>query len=82
MAKGIVAEDAGRLADLAQDKHRIRLSAHVLAGLGLEIAIQAFHPTSKAAPVVLLPEQHDLRSSDGGFTIHGTTLRLCSANAR
>ncbi len=44
---------------LAQDEHGIRLPAHVLACLGLEVAIQALHTTGKAAPVVLLPEQDD-----------------------
>ncbi len=58
-AQRVVAQHVGRLADLAQDEDGIRLSAHVLASLGLEIAIQAFHPTGKAATVVLLPEQHD-----------------------
>jgi hypothetical protein len=53
--------EAGRLGDFAQNEHRIRPLARVLAGLDLEIEIQAFLPSDKAAPVVLPREQHDAK---------------------
>jgi hypothetical protein len=45
----------------AQYEYRVGLSAHVLAGLGLKIAIQALNPAGKAAPVVFLSEDHDAK---------------------
>jgi hypothetical protein len=49
----------GRLADLGQDEDGICLPAHVLASLGLEVAIEAFYPIGKAGSHVLLPEQRN-----------------------
>jgi hypothetical protein len=43
----------------SQDEDGICLPVHVLASLGLEIAIQVFDPTGEAACVVLLSKQHD-----------------------
>lgn len=48
-----MAQDTGRLADLAQDEHDIRLPADILAGLGLEIAIQAGQGVALARAVLV-----------------------------
>ena len=60
-AKGIVTQDIGRLLEFAQHEHGICLPADILAGLDLEITIQARHATGKAASIVSLVEKPDLK---------------------
>jgi hypothetical protein len=75
----VVAQDANRVGELGQDEHGIGLPPHILAGLGLEIAIQALDTACKITSVVLLAQRHDTKIFGWSrrHSRHDPALTLC-----
>jgi hypothetical protein len=58
-AKRVVAKHAVRVRLVGQDKHSVGAAAHILPGLGMQIAVKTLNPAGETGAIMAVPERSD-----------------------